>query len=81
MRQHSLTALISLLSKALLLLPTHAYACSVCYGDPNSNLSRGLNMGVLVLLLVTAGVLAVFAYFIFSLRRRAKLFPHVSAKE
>lgn len=35
-----------------------AEACSVCYGDPNSLLTKGAKSGVLFLLLVIVGILA-----------------------
>lgn len=46
-------------------------ACSVCYGDPNSAMSKGLTMGVLFLAAVIGLVLAAFACFFITLKRRA----------
>jgi uncharacterized protein (DUF983 family) len=46
-------------------------ACSVCFGDPNSDMAHGVNTGVLFLLMVIAGVLAVFAALMMSWIRRA----------
>ena len=55
-----------------------AQACSVCFGDPNSSLSKGAVAGVSVLLLVVLGVLGgVAAFFVHVSRRSAAL----SAKE
>ena len=38
-------------------------ACSVCYGDPQSPLTMGLNLGIITLLLVTGFVLSAFSAF------------------
>ena len=59
---------------AFLVLPGPSLACSVCYGDPNSQMSKGLRMAVLALLAVVVVVLAFFAAFIFYLKNRAKKF-------
>lgn len=42
---------------ALLFSPRTLFACAVCFGDPNSNLSKGVIAGVLVLLGVVSSVL------------------------
>jgi hypothetical protein len=49
-----------------------AWACSVCFGDPDHQMSKGVNMAVLVLLFIIVGVLALFGAFIFYLWRRSK---------
>ena len=41
----------------LALNPISAMACSVCYGDPDSDMSRGLGWGIVVLLGVVVTVL------------------------
>jgi hypothetical protein len=41
----------------LALHPAALQACSVCYGDPDSNMSKGLTWGVAVLLGVVVTVL------------------------
>ena len=41
----------------LALHPAASRACSVCYGDPDSNMSKGLGWGVAVLLGVVVTVL------------------------
>ena len=57
-----------------LLLADAASACSVCFGDPNSSMSQGARVGVLVLLGVVVTVLAGLASLIvFWARRAAKL--------
>ncbi len=49
-------------------------ACSVCYGDPNSPLTKGVEAGVLVLLGFVGGILLLLAsLLIFWMRRAADL--------
>jgi hypothetical protein len=49
-----------------------AQACSVCFGDPNSGMSKGIKAGVLLLILVVSGVLGGIASVVISWSRRAK---------
>ena len=42
------------------LMTDRASACSVCFGDPDSDMARGVAMGVLVLVGVVGTVLAGF---------------------
>ncbi|HSP99876.1 MAG TPA: hypothetical protein VL049_21855 [Candidatus Dormibacteraeota bacterium] len=50
-----------------------AAACQVCFGDPNSSLTRGVEMGVWFLLAVILLVQAGFGIFFFVyLRRRTR---------
>lgn len=72
-------AVIRIVTVLLLLLGcSQANACSVCFGDPNSPMGRGLGYGVIALLLVVMSVLGVFASFFVFLARRSKA---VSMKE
>jgi len=48
------------------------WACSVCYGDPNSKMAAGLRMAVLVLLIVILVVLSLFGALILHFKKRAK---------
>lgn len=59
----------------LALLPGAAPACSVCFGNPDSDLTRGMNMGVLAMLSILLVVLAGFASLIVFLVRRAAARP------
>lgn len=60
---------------ALLLLaarPVALFACSACYGDPNSAMANGLTWAITVLVGVVACVLAgVVAFFVQASRRMA----------
>ncbi|GEM_PF-405879 len=55
------------------------FACSVCFGDPQSSLSRGVIAGVLVLLGVVAFVLGWIATLIFVWARKARKIKGISA--
>ena len=50
----------------------HASACAVCFGDPLSPLTQGLNWAIGTLLSVAGGVLISFAIFFLQLRTKAK---------
>ncbi len=66
---------IALTTLALLAPANPALACPVCFGNPNSMQSKGVQAGVLALLLVTVAILASFGGFFFIyLRRRIRLF-------
>jgi len=53
--------------------PRAALACPVCFGQNDSPLAQAMNLGIIVMLVVVAGVLAAFAYFFIYLMRRARL--------
>ena len=63
----------------LALVPATADACSVCFGDPDSNLTKGLNAGVFALLSVVVLVLSGFAAFFVFIVKRASLTPMPSS--
>tara|TARA_B100000700_G_scaffold250940_1_gene281783 strand:+ start:996 stop:1205 length:210 start_codon:yes stop_codon:yes gene_type:complete len=48
------------------------FPCAVCYGDPNSPMSHGMNMGILTLLFVIVFILLLIAAFIVSLYFKSK---------
>jgi hypothetical protein len=58
--------------------PRVALACPVCFGQNDSPMAIAMNMGIIAMLIVVAGVLGAFASFFIYLMRRAKL---VAAKE
>jgi hypothetical protein len=60
---------------AVLTLPQAVLACSVCFGNSDSDMSKGLNAGVAALLAVVAMVLAGFAAFFVFVARRSALAP------
>lgn len=67
---------MSALVVALLLLSARAAeACSVCFGDPNAQMTKGAELGVWFLLGVMILVQIGFGIFFVYLRRRARGFP------
>ena len=52
--------------------PRAALACPVCFGQNDSPMAWGVNMGIFAMLTVTVGVLAGFASFFIYLARRAR---------
>ena len=64
---------ISLFTLLMLAASRSAFACPVCFGQSDSPLAWGVNMGVFLMLAVTGGVLAAFATFFIHLMRRARL--------
>jgi hypothetical protein len=57
---------------AVLAAASPAMACAVCYGDPDSAMSAGLNNAVLFLLAVVAVVQGGFVALFLSIRRRTR---------
>jgi hypothetical protein len=57
---------------AMLTVPRVALACPVCFGQSDSPLALGANMGIWVMLGITGAMLSAFASFFIYLMRRAK---------
>jgi hypothetical protein len=53
--------------------PRAALACPVCFGNSDSPMAIAMNLGILAMLIVVAGVLGGFASFFIYLMRRAKI--------
>jgi hypothetical protein len=62
-----------LIAVAILAVPRVALACPVCFGQSDSPLALGANMGIWVMLGITGAMLSAFASFFIYLMRRAKL--------
>ena len=60
----------SLLS--VLLFASVLFPCAVCYGNPDSPMSHGMNMGVLTLMGFIGFILCILAYSIFSIAFKTK---------
>ena len=58
----------------MIAVPRAALACPVCFGQSNSPMAQGANMGIYFLLAIVVGVLAAFATFFIYLARRARAF-------
>jgi len=56
-------------------LPNTASACAACFGRSDSPLAKGMNMGILSLLVVVVLVLSGFAAFFIFLVKRSSLTP------
>jgi hypothetical protein len=57
---------------AVLIVPQVANACSACMGDPNTNIAKGANAAIFLMLGLLGGMFALFAAFAICLYRRAK---------
>jgi hypothetical protein len=65
---------VALIMALMLAVPRAALACPVCFGQSDSPMAQGVNMGVFFLLGVVVVVLAGFAAFFIYLARRARMF-------
>ena len=63
--------LIALAGLAAFFAPTAVRACSVCFGNSDSQLTKGMHAGVLVLLFVVLAVLGGFAALFVHIARRS----------
>ena len=54
------------------LLPGILFPCAVCYGNPESPLSHGMNMGVLTLMGFIIFILIIIAFSIISISIKTK---------
>jgi len=70
----------SLFTFAMLMAPRVALACPVCFGQSDSPLAKAMNLGILAMLVVVAGMLASFASFFIYLSRRARLADQLPAE-
>lgn len=64
---------IAPIASLLVAWPSTAEACATCFGDPDSPLTKGMNVGILVLLGFTVVVLAAFATLFLYWARRHRL--------
>ena len=56
----------------LVILYNNLYACAVCYGDPNSPMTHGMNMGIITLLFFIGFILSVVLFCIITLYIKSK---------
>jgi hypothetical protein len=68
--KRSLKYVLAFVALWLLNLPS-ASACSVCYGEPDSPMTRGLTWAIVVLAAIVGVVLAGVAMFFVHVNRRA----------
>ena len=69
---------VAVVTLALLAVASPALACPVCFGNPNSSMTKGTQAGIFALLLVTVAMLGAFGGFFVYLRRRIRLFEESS---
>jgi hypothetical protein len=70
---------LNLIALLVALAPRSAPACAGCFGQTDSKLAAGMNMGIIALLCVIGSVLAVFASFFIFLARRSARFGAAAA--
>lgn len=63
-----------MIAAAVAACPGVALACSTCFGDPNSPMTKGMNVGILALLFIVGLVLGAICAFFFYLFKRSKSF-------
>jgi hypothetical protein len=61
------------------LRPETAHACAVCFGKSDSNLAKGMNMGIFTLLFFITSVLAGLSCFFVFLAVRSSRHPNTDA--
>ena len=66
-----LIGLAGAIAGGLAAMPTEARACAACFGRSDSGLAKGMNMGILSLLLVVIFMWAGLAAFFIYLARKA----------
>ena len=62
----------SLLVITVLLAPHLANACTACMGDPNTNIAKGANAAIFLMLGLLGGMFALLGAFAFALYRRSR---------
>jgi len=63
---------IRITTVAAIFLAGSLYACSTCFGDPNSAATQGMNWAIISLLVTTGGVLSGIVLSIRKLANRSK---------
>jgi len=65
---------VAFISVLILLIMSYdiIYACSTCYGDPDSPASEGINYAIITLLGVTGGVLGMIVRAIYSIGSKSR---------
>lgn len=66
---------------ALLAVRPEVQACAVCFGKSNSNMAKGMNMGIFTLLIFIGGTLGALSTFFVFLAVRSSRSPQQPAAE
>ena len=72
--------MLAKLISIIILLSNVVFPCAVCYGNSESPMSHGMNMGVLTLLGFIGFVLCVLAYSIITISIRTKNINNIEGK-
>lgn len=72
--------IVSLLSVSVMFLASNGYACSSCYGAPDSPLTVAMDTAIVTLAGITLGVMGSFAGLFVWMRSNAKKFEQSQAK-
>jgi Na+/proline symporter len=67
-------SLIRITTITAIFLAGSLYACSTCFGDPNSAATQGMNWAIISLLVTTGGVLSGIVLSIRKLANRSKTY-------
>ena len=67
-------AFIRITTVTAIFLAGTLYACSTCFGDPNSAATQGMNWAIISLLVTTGGVLSGIVLSIRKLANRSKTY-------
>jgi len=64
--------LVKFITILITFIPGYIFACSVCYGNPESPMTHGMNMGVLTLMGFVGFILCIIVYSIILISIRTK---------
>lgn len=74
-----ISAILAIVSVAVVLLPATAASCPSCFGATDSPLKEGMDMAILAMLGITGMVLGGIGAFFIAMRRRIKKFSEVAS--
>jgi Na+/proline symporter len=69
-----MVSIIRTISVFTMFIAGSLYACSTCFGDPNSAAAQGMNWAIISLLVTTGGVLSGIVLSIKKLANRSKTY-------
>lgn len=80
-RRHSIGSLLALLIVLTALAPHSAEACSACFGDPNSEVTKGIAWAIIALGLIVLSVLGCVGGFFVFIAKKAAAMPDADELE
>ena len=73
---HHRLRILALAGIAFLLRPAATLGCATCFGQTDSPLAKGMNWGILAMLVVVVGMWIAFGtFFVYLARRASKVAP------